>query len=382
MDINKKKELEKKYQFKTDYVKNSNSFKNNILNKKIIPHQVEFQAPPRGKKICWLECPYCYGLSAEDTGERFKKERGVEILNQILDGGVKKIIFAGYATDPLNCSYIEDLLALTILKKAIFGFNTKALKISDKFFEILESNKIIDGSYVSLSVDAGSNETYNKIHGVKSSTKIYDRVLNNTKKLGQIKIHNYFDLSAAYLVNINSASQYDYEKFINDFISAGCNLLRFSFPQPPKDIKTKKGEIPTQQEVLKYSKILEKLKTKYENDKCSILIVDPDSENNIYNKPRTMPCYARYIFPTIGFDGWLYNCSQSSAPNFRSSALGDLNKFNFWDLFYDYDNKNIEKFFTQCNKKINESGCRCDRKEHIVNKSIIDSKIFDNKFYD
>ena len=325
MDINKKKELEKKYQFKTDYVKNSNSFKNNILNTKIIPHQVEFQAPPRGKKICWLECPYCYGLSAEDTGERFKKERGVEILNQILDGGVKKIIFAGYATDPLNCSYIEDLLALTILKKAIFGFNTKALKISDKFFEILESNKIIDGSYVSLSVDAGSNETYNKIHGVKSSTKIYDRVLNNTKKLGQIKIHNYFDLSAAYLVNINSASQYDYEKFINDFISAGCNLLRFSFPQPPKDIKTKKGEIPTQQEVLKYSKILEKLKTKYENDKCSILIVDPDSENNIYNKPRT-----------------LISSANRETLNYIKSKIGNMKvlsfktNFNWVNLYYDF----------------------------------------------
>ena len=96
MDINKKKELEKKYQFKTDYVENFNSFKNKILNKKIVPYQVEFQAPPRGKKICWLECPYCYGLSALDNGDRFSKDRSLEILKQILEGGVKKIIFGGY----------------------------------------------------------------------------------------------------------------------------------------------------------------------------------------------------------------------------------------------------------------------------------------------
>jgi len=376
MDPNKKKELEKKYKFRTNYIENFNSFKNKILDKKIIPYQVEFQAPPGGKKICWLECPYCYGLSAKDTGERLEKGRGVEILNQILDGGVKKIIFAGYATDPLNCEYIEDLLDLAISKKAIFGFNTKALKISDKFFETITSKKIIEGSYVSLSVDAGSNETYNKIHGIKSLSKIYDKVLNNTKKLGQIKIHNYFDLSATYLVNINSASDYDYEKFINDFINAGCNLLRFAFPQQPKDIKTKKGVIPTQKEVSNYLITLEKLKMKYENEDCSILIVDPDSENDIYNKARTTPCYARYIFPTVGFDGWLYNCSQSSAPNFRSSALGNLKQHNFWDLFYDYDNKNLEDFLIKCNKKINQSGCRCDRKEHIANKSIIDSEIF------
>jgi MoaA/NifB/PqqE/SkfB family radical SAM enzyme len=375
--MDKKKELENKYNFKSSYIKDFNSFKDEIAEKKIIPYQVEFQAPPRGKKICWLECPYCYGLSAEDNGERLSKERGIEILKQILDGGVKKIIFAGYATDPLNCDYIGDLLALTISNKAVFGFNTKALKISDTFINALNNNKIPDGSYISLSVDAGSNETYNSIHDVKAKkAKIYDQVLNNAKRLGQIKNKNYFDLSAAYLVNIKSANITDYETFINDFMNAGCNVLRFSFPQPPKDIKTEIGVVPTQEEINIYIAELNKLKKKYENDNCLILIANADSDHNIYNKPRTIPCYARYLFPTVGFDGWLYNCSQSSAPNFRSTALGDLNKDNFWDLFYNYDGNNLNNFLITCNKKISESGCRCDRKEHIVNQSIINSKVF------
>ena len=377
MKTDRQKNLEKKYQFKTDYVKNYDNLKKQILKKEIIPHQVEFQAPPRGKKICWLECPYCYGLSAEDNGERLEKKRGLQILKQILDGGVKKIVFAGYATDPLNCDYIGELLDLTISSKAIFGFNTKALKISDTFLNALKNNKTIDGSYISLSVDAGSNETYNLIHDVKAKkVKIYDQVLNNAKKLGDIKKNNYFDLSAAYLVNINSANIKDYENFINDFMAAGCNVLRFSFPQPPKDIKTEKGVVPTQEEVNLYISDLNKLKKKYENDKCLILITNPDSDHDIYNKPRTLPCYARYLFPTIGFDGWLYNCSQSSAPNFRSTALGDLNKDDFWKLFYNYESENLDNFMNICNKKISESGCRCDRKEHIVNQSIINSNVF------
>lgn len=377
LKTDRQKSLEKKYQFKTDYVKNYDNLKKQILKKEIIPHQVEFQAPPRGKKICWLECPYCYGLSAEDNGERLEKKRGLQILKQILDGGVKKIVFAGYATDPLNCDYIGELLDLTISSKAIFGFNTKALKISDTFLNALKNNKTIDGSYISLSVDAGSNETYNLIHDVKAKkVKIYDQVLNNAKKLGDIKKNNYFDLSAAYLVNINSANIKDYENFINDFMAAGCNVLRFSFPQPPKDIKTEKGVVPTQEEVNLYISDLNKLKKKYENDKCLILITNPDSDHDIYNKPRTLPCYARYLFPTIGFDGWLYNCSQSSAPNFRSTALGDLNKDDFWKLFYNYESENLDNFMNICNKKISESGCRCDRKEHIVNQSIINSNVF------
>ena len=376
MNKDKKKELEKKYQFKTNYVDDLQIFKNQVLEKKIIPYQVEFQAPPRGKKICWLECPYCYGLSAEDNGERLQKDRGVEILNQILDGGVKKIIFAGYATDPLNCSYIEDLLDLTITKKAVFGFNTKALKVSDKFFEILSSKKIINDSYISLSVDAGSNETYNKIHGVKNISKIYDKVLENTKKLGDIRKSKNFDLSAAYLVNINSAKSYDYENFINNFMKAGCNLLRFTFPQQPKGINTEIGVIPSETEKDYYKKDLEKLKIKYENSECSILIVDADDDHNIYDKPRTIPCFARYVFPTIGFDGWLYNCSQSSAPNFRLSALGDLKINNFWDLYYNYKVEKFNDYLISCSKNINDTGCRCDRKEHVLNQQIIDSKIF------
>lgn len=380
MKIDKKKELEKKYNFKGDYVKNFENFRDEIVQKKIIPYQVEFQAPPRGKKICWLECPYCYGLSADNNGDRLSKERGLEILKQILDGGVKKIIFAGYATDPLNCSYIGELLDLTISNKAIFGFNTKALKISDTFFNALKNNKISEGSYISLSVDSGSNETYNLIHDVKAQkAKIYDQVLNNAIRLGKIKEENYFDLSAAYLVNTHSANFNDYENFVNDFMAAGCNVLRFSFPQPPKDKKTDKGVVPTQEEINYYISDLNKLKRKYENDKCLIIITNPDGDHDIYNKPRTIPCYARYLFPTVGFDGWLYNCSQSSAPNFRSTALGDLTKDDFWKLFYNYDSKNLDSFMNICNKKIKVSGCRCDRKEHIVNQSIIDSKIFINK---
>ena len=165
----------------------------------------------------------------------------------------------------------------------------------------------------------------------------------NTQKLGEIRKKNYFDLSAAYLVNIHSGNEYDCEKFMNDFISAGCNVIRFTFPQQPKGIQTDEGVVPLEKEKVNYKKILERLKSKYENPDCSILIVDADTDHDIYKKPRTLPCFARYVFPTVGFDGWLYSCSQSSAPNFRSSARR-FDKNNFWDLFYNYDLNNFGSF--------------------------------------
>jgi sulfatase maturation enzyme AslB (radical SAM superfamily) len=361
--------LEKKYTFQNSYIKSYADFKNDILTKKVIPSQVEFQAPPKSKKkICWMECPYCYGLSAEDNGDRINKDRGLEVLNQIIKGGVNKIIFAGYATDPLNCDYIDDLLEMTIDNKAIFGFNTKILKVSDRFVSLLNSKKLSEGSYMSLSIDAGSNETYKKIHNINSSAPIYDRVLNNVKKIGSVrKSNNSFDLSAAYLLNVHSAKIDDCKKFIENFIDAGCNLLRFTFPQPPKDIITEKGVVPNPEEKKEYKEKIQELILKYKNDECPIIFVDADEQFNIYNKPQTLPCYARYIYPTVGFDGWLYNCSQSSAPNFRDTALGDLNKEDFWKLYYNYQADDFNNYSKKCNLAIKNSGCRCDRKEHIVN---------------
>ena len=43
---------------------------------------------------------------------------------------------------------------------------------------------------------------------------------------------------------------------------------------------------------------------------------------------------------------------------------------------YNYDSENLDNFLSVCNKKIGESGCRCDRKEHVVNTKINESGLF------
>ena len=57
-----------------------------------------------------LECPYCYGRPADNNKADFQRKS--TYINGSNDyRGIKKFIFAGYATDPLNCSYIEDFKA-------------------------------------------------------------------------------------------------------------------------------------------------------------------------------------------------------------------------------------------------------------------------------
>ena len=113
-----------------------------------------------------------------------------------------------------------------------------------------------------------------------------------------------------------------------------------------------------------------------DSESCRIIVTDPDSENDIFYKDRSLPCVARFLYPTVGFDGRLYQCSQSAAPNFKETELGDLKDNKFWDLYYNYDVSNFLEFFDKTGKLLNKVGCRCDRKEHIVNKKVRDSNLF------
>jgi len=372
-------EINKKYKFENKYFKSPDLLKQKIINKTIIPHQVEFQPGPQGKKICWLSCPYCYGESAINNKERPTTERLVEILNEIADGGVNKVTFAGWATDPLNSKSIDDLLETAIKRKMIFGFNTKPIKVSEKFVDLLKQNEINSESWISLSIDSGSNEIFNKVHGMNTKAPLYDKVLNNVLRIKEAnKEFRKFDVIATYLLNKFNSSKNEISKFIKDFKNAGCNLLRFSFAQPPRGLaqKEKIETVPLTDEKNEIMADLNEWIIAQDSESCRIIVTDPDSENDIFYKDRSLPCVARFLYPTVGFDGRLYQCSQSAAPNFKETELGDLKDNKFWDLYYNYDVSNFLEFFDKTGKLLNKVGCRCDRKEHIVNKKVRDSNLF------
>ena len=378
-----KKDLATRYSYQTRYFSDADTLKEKILNKTIIPHQVEVQPGTKaGGAICWLNCPYCYGLSTKDTGERLSDERYVEIMKQIAEGGVRKVVFAGYITDPLNYQGIENLLEVVVNNRQIFGFHTKAIRVSDRFIELVTKNNIAPMSYFSVSVDAGTNETYNIVHGKKTiKAKIYDKVCNNIQRIAKARAISGapLDISTTYLLNSWNNKAEEVLKAINDLRNAGSDLIRFTFPQVPRGYKKKEKDenIPSREEVLEYMERLTPI-VKNENSKdCRVLIIDLDSDYETYDVHRSLPCFARFIFPSIGFDGWLSHCSESAAPHFRELSIGNLNERDFWDLFYDYDVEDFGKMITRANKLMDKTCCKCDRKEHVVNSCLKQGGAFD-----
>lgn len=378
-----KENLTSRYSYRTRYYNDINELKTKILNKTIIPHQVEVQPGPQRGALCWLCCPYCYGNSAMDTGERLPPERYLEVMKQIAEGGVNKVVFAGYATDPLNYKYIEDLLQVSLDYNQIFGFHTKALKLTDRFLKQVSMPSIAPMSYFSVSVDAGNNKTYNRVHGItKSMAKLYDKVCENIRRVADAckETNAPLDISVTYLINNINSSTEEVVKAIHDFRDAGAHLIRFTFPQVPRGYRITRNDlyIPCREEVLQYMEHLRPIIEDENSDLCHVLILDLDAEYSTYQLPRTLPCFARFVFPSIGFDGWLSHCSESASPHFRELALGNLNERDFWDIFYDYDTEHFQLYLNKAAEKMNELICKCDRKEHVVNSSIRESGVFND----
>ena len=368
--------------YKTKYFKSVEDLIQKIESKTIVPYQVEVQ-PGRikGNKICWMPCTYCYGGSAKNDGTRLDPDRYLEIIDQTTkgpNGGIKKVIYAGYATDPLNYEHIDGLIEKSINSQQIIGIHSKLLKISDKLLDIITSDKLVKTSYMTISVDGGDDKSYNLAHNLSLKVKLYNRVIENIKKITSIsklkKVR--LDISANYLITKKNCAKDEVFNGIKDLVDAGVDSVRFSFPQLPRGTDSYTDTIiPNREEVRKIYTEIKPVIDEFKDSETKVVLIDYDADKEI-NDARTLPCFSRFIYPAISYDGYLSNCSQSAATNFRNMSLGNLQNTDFWDAFYDYDEKDIYNFMEKEFQKMINNDCRCDRKEHTVNQ-ILKSEIGD-----
>ena len=314
-----------------------------------------------------MSCPYGYGGSAKNSGDRLSVERYKEIIEEVAsgpNGRIEKLILAGYATDPLNYEHFDQLFETSVKHNFITGMHTKLLKISKKFLEIVSDKNIRDKSYVSISVDAGAKESYNLTHGITTKVDVLSKIYKNIENI-QNRKNSKVDVNTTYLLTTYNSSISEISKSIDDLSNLGVDTLRFSFPQVPRNYDyNQKGNIFIEDRQSLIKKV-EELINKKKILNTFVSIVDPDTKYEI-NQLRAIPCYARFAHPAIGLDGYLYHCSESSSPDFHSQALGNLKDNNFWDLYYNYNKDVVERDFELMEK----NKCMCDRKLYIVNKEL------------
>jgi MoaA/NifB/PqqE/SkfB family radical SAM enzyme len=374
VEKNNDQALVNRVNYQAKYIKNVDEFIGKIIDKTVVPIQLEIQ-PGResGKKLCWMSCPYCYGGSADNTGTRLDIDKYLSVLDETVNGphgNIKKIIVAGYATDPLHYEHVSPLIKKIISNKQIMGIHTKLLKIPKDLDNIVKEGDLQKGSYLTISLDAGFPDSYNKTHGLPGSKNVLSKIIENIKIMKSLKINN-LNIGATYLVTSANNSDEEIRESIKICNEIGVETLRFSMPQTPRGYTLTEEEDIIIKEKTKEIERIANIVSETKSENCVVSAVDPDKDFKI-DKTRYLPCFARFVHPAIGFDGQLYHCSESSSPNFSSMSLGNLQKRGFWESYYDYDLEKIKDAFSEMEK----NACMCDRKLFIVNQNITESKNF------
>jgi MoaA/NifB/PqqE/SkfB family radical SAM enzyme len=372
-----------RYDYENMYVQNVDDFIKAIKNKSVIPHQVEIQ-PGSGinsGKLCWLNCPYCYGQSTRQIplsnriNNRLSLCDWTRLLMEIAHGGVKKIIFAGYCTDPLNSKYIDTLLRISIGSGQVVGVYTKLLVLNVEVLCSLLSPMLVSGSYISISVDAGTNTTYNHMHGLSLNSNVFSHVKANIHRISLLRSNNLW-VTLTYLVSGWNNSADEIRAFLDFAQGMGVDLVRFSFPQiargvDPVSDKMKnfffRSEKERSVQVTKIKAIVSQL-----NYSLNVVVADYDTVAGISNrdeighKLKSLSCFSRFLFPCVGYDGRLYPCAETSAPYFNRLVLGDMVTENFWDAYYNYDADKLSGVLAKDSEQMAKLGCICGRKELVT----------------
>jgi radical SAM protein with 4Fe4S-binding SPASM domain len=233
--------------------------------------------------------------------------------------GVKSIMYAGEG-EPLLHKKISKIVSETKKNGIDVSFTTNATVINDEFLSVLG-----DVSWIKVSINAGTKETYEKIHQTKQ--KDFDKVLTNLKKLVTQKK----------------------EKKLKTVIGAQCLLLPENIDEVDllasvlKEIGLDYLVIkPYSQHMFsltdKYSKLnydsmlhVGKKLEKYNSDNFSVVFRENTmrkySESERYKK-----CYATpFLWGYIMADGSVYGCSAYLLD--KRFCYGNINEDNFDDIW-------------------------------------------------
>ncbi len=297
----------------------------------LYPRQLEIHLPGNHIIPCDLHCPHCAGKKFDKPLGTWEMD-GLSLLDK-LKGKVPYHIYGGAYTEPTLNPYFMSYLAMTKRHGNHFGIHTHGV-----YLELLEEmqgfltelNRIStdETDYLSISLDAGTPESWTKTKGYKGNGNGFYEILNGVEHAVAIrkKAKKGHAIRLCYLVSPYSGSDDDFNSIINLAQSLQVDSLRFSIPFAPYNQDFNKvREYKMQREVpanliMQYR--LEPYLSKSQDEKPYIFYTG--SEFTDIDKFTFHKCLYGYYQLTLGADGYYYKCSTTATPTMEMCRLGKV----------------------------------------------------------
>jgi len=307
-----------------------------------LPESVDKIMPPihiriKPTNICNHNCHYC-AYKAGDlqlgkdmvTRDRIPREKMTEIIDDIIEMGVKSVTFSG-GGEPFCYPYLLEAVKRLSRSPVKFAALTNGAKLEGELAETFAHH----GTWLRISIDGWDGASYARYRGVGKDE--FTKVMDNMKNFKRLNGKCYLGVSLI-VDNYNAAHICE---FINKIKRIGVDSIKVS---PCIVSNDGAGNDKYHQPIFRIVK--EEIKKATENlsdEKFEIF----DSYHKLseeFDKKYTC-CPYQQILPVIGADCNIYPC-QDKAYNLDEGLIGPIKSERFRDFWL----RDKEKFF-----KINPS---------------------------
>ena len=234
---------------------------------------------------------------------------------------VENVSFSGITGEPFfsadSLLYAINELSKNNIKVGVF---TNGTLIKKEMFD-----SILKMKYILISLDAGNEETYDKIKCQNVKTNYFNNLIKNIESLAKRKeeLKSNTDINIGYVINQYNYNQiYEVAKILK---KAGVHYLRF---------KTDIASILnlSSEERNEAKKQIDKAKKELCDSYFFIVEIHHVMDSN-KKKRKFKKCFIHYLVANISADAHLYPCNYHPSPNNKS--YGPIEKANDFEMLWD-----------------------------------------------